>query len=190
MQLLHRWDKYQWEHYLNKIKPNYIFRMTHLLFFKIEWNAMEFNRIALDWMKLNWMNIFRGTPSPRMNYWNNWEAYSQLNRKYCSKQPAQQNSFVITVYYSCFSVFGNYIWRPMYDDGLRVCLNIFHLCKAVPNIHLYTSWCIDYTSSYMNSYILRHLKSRFPNEIKTEIRYLKICCYLNFTSQKYDNPLW
>ena len=114
MQLLHRWDKYQWEHYLNKIKPNYIFRMTHLLFFKIEWNAMEFNRIALDWMKLNWMNIFRGTPSPRMNYWNNWEAYSQLNRKYCSKQPAQQNSFVITVYYSCFSVFGNYIWRHIY----------------------------------------------------------------------------
>ena len=50
-----------------------------------------------------------------------------------------------------------HIWRRIYEDCLRVKAHIYQLCKAVLHNHLDVSWRIDYTSSYMNSYIWRHI---------------------------------
>ena len=64
---------------------------------------------------------------------------------------------------SCFSVFRNHIWRRIYEDvymktvSVRVCLNTYRLCTAVPDIHLDVSWWINYVSSYIAIHIWRRI---------------------------------
>ena len=59
--------------------------------------------------------------------------------------------------------------------------NIFSCDNVMLDYFLAWSHIFAYFNFYKTHLVMKHPVGRFPVEIKTEIRYLILCCYLNFT---------